>query len=376
MLAVDPDSRLQAVTVLRRSAFHYEFAFKDSPAVYESYRVHGVSFCHLDPAWIPNIEFSFGSSYILTHRLKVRKPPFLNRIESLVADFAEGFKFVPGPLNGYLGSYHSPTLWRRRPTGGHLIASRDTNVIHLKLESGLLARITHSMETEGPPVAFSYDGSRIFYVLSEDDSIHVSDVLPQYFTKYGDKIYRWDSQLIGVCRGRILGGGFHHNNFLLYTSSEGWIHDGTTVITVWNLLHPRRSFELTTMFMTKWIHSELFHPSRQEILFCPNPFEIAVFGCSDTWWGKRLLWRRNLTGSIVTVTYSPCGNYILSSHEAPSNVHIFRATTLEQLHTISGIGHAPLRFCDEKNELCVVGPDPHDRLHLINFKAERRRVGF
>src|ERR1700733_10218931 len=132
MLAVDPDARLEAVTVLRRCAFHYEFTSKYNPTVFESYRRQGVSFCDLDPQWGRNIEFAFGSSYLLNYGE--------NWDIISVADFAQGFRLIPVlPPSWDASNYISPpTLWRRRPTGGHLIAAPFHTGVHVKELEGVL----------------------------------------------------------------------------------------------------------------------------------------------------------------------------------------------------------------------------------------------
>jgi len=233
-------------------------------------------------------------------------------------------------------------------------------------------------------VALSYDGKNILYGKASTHSTTTQQANPVYVSNTdrhrsiidADHPVAWRDHLVGFCRGTLLQGGFHRNNLLLFTSESRDENEyrGRALFTVWDIKTLCRVCELITTF-TNWIYGEVFHPSRNEILFCFNPFEIAVhvIGSGQSY---RLAEARNLTGSIVTVTYSPCGNYILSSHKDPSNVNIFDATTLQQLHTIGGIGNAPIWFCDEENELCIVGPDPDHQLHLINFKAERRRIGF
>jgi WD40 repeat protein len=389
MLAVDPDARLQAVTVLRRCAFHYEFTSKYklyNPTVYESYRRQGVSFCLLDPAWIANIEFASGSSYLLTYESS-RSSFYTYRLGVNVADLAEGFRPVRIRLSPMLHGWYPPTLWRRRPTGRHLITvGLQRNVSLIELESGQLCATMASLpQADTCSVALSYDGKIIFYgkvsiyrtdtTTQQADAVYVSSIDLYRSIRYPDHTNAWRDHLVGFCRGTLLQGGFHRNNLLLYTSSRDENDSGRTLFTVWDIKTPGRVFEFRTTF-TNWIYGELFHPSRNEIIFCFNPFEIAVFVISGRVHSYRLAEAHNLTGSIVAVTYSPCGNYILSSHKDPSNVHIFHATTLQLLHTIIGVGSAPLWFCAEENESCIVGPDPHHQLHLINFKAERRRHGF
>jgi len=359
MLSADPQSRLGISQVLRQCAFHYEFALIDHPTVYQSYRLQGCAYWDMPKLVGWDVLGVYDSSYI---RCTFNK-------EQFILDVANGFSIIHRPPN--LNRDCMDNIWKRRSTGHHLFAGHlgvRLYLTELETRSERFEDLTGALRlryfTEISAKALSYDGDRICWGTTKGE-VHMLDLSSSYLRS------DWP---IALCDGEVRHLGFHRRDkSLLYRST---FKNGKTTFAVWRwynvIPNPNaREFERETTF-TSWISGDLFHPVLHHILFCPNDRRLEVrdiFG-EQYWEGI------HFDSRIVTVAYSPCGGYILSSHMYIfEGVHIFDATNLRRLHTIEDIG-GPLWFCDERNELCLVGPDGLKRLHLINFKAERRRVGF
>ena len=358
---MDPEWRLSIITLLRKCAFHYEFTCASDPIVSCFYRVHGFAYIHTQITGAPDNHY-----VVLSH---TTSPTALTTV---VANIAQGLvtHTLRIGLSGGEPVRHSLYHYfyefgKQRLTDGHLLAH-----VRVSEEWGSIITVfsinrdiivaTYDSVSEIGAVAFNYSGDGLMYG-TKDGTLYLtvltqvsSELRPQY--------------LIVCMDGKIKKLGFHREGKLVYSTAVD--EPGNHYCMLWAL---QDSQEASPLFVIPAVSLVKFHPVSNCILYRSSDwFKLAV--TNET--GHRLGETESSESWILEMTYSPCGNYILSSHAQPIHITIWNSKTLERLHTIEGIGGARLWFSEDKNELCLVGPDYRNQLHLINFEAERRHAGF
>jgi len=380
MLAVDPKKRISVITALRQCSFHHELAGTHSDSItYNTYCTYGSSYWPLHSNW--TVSFAAASCFSLL---------FSNPEQGqVIADVAKGFKRIAS--FPYLNSTSHPIMVRREiavkdeTAPSHLIAHNSEDVIWMIKESvddrrcllhyGVIKCYPYNITAK----AFSCNGDRVICT-ANNGRIYFPETRSdrkEYLISVGPKstsdlIGHWDGEFTRVEMDSATDSRF-------FASGK---KNQEIVFMVWSLLRNGRYFEdLTAALQIElkttfhgWVCGDLIHPKQDRVLYCPDQFNFAVIDIP----GGQLVGTVNCPGeSLVALTYSPCGQYILSSHAPPAiKVNIYHADTLQRLHTIHDCGGGPIRFCNKEHEICFVGPDHDNRLHLINFRGERNRIGF
>ena len=377
MLSVDPENRKPIIAVLRQCAFFYELdsGERDKVIVSNAYRGHGSTFSHLPSGW--TISFTPGSSFILSNSSGQESPR--------VYDIAKGYKPVPWPDS--LRFHDNRIMFRRKSSAIHLIASHSKNIICLEeLERAI--RLP-TIRLQSPKVisakAFTRDGEG-FLCATKDGDIYLLETRYARFDSIFDpmglspdgnltkRIAQWDGEITKI-------GGDPKQHHVFFASGT---KNNEIVFMVWRIAAssvPKQEMEATVEIQLKttfdgWICAGLFNPrwNRNQVLYCPDQFKFAVL---NTIHGTEIGMVGCSKEPLAALTYSPGGGYILSSHATPvPKVNIYDGDTVHKLRTIEDCGGGPIWFCDEVRHLCLSGPDHENRIHLINLRAERRRLGF
>jgi serine/threonine protein kinase len=94
-LSVDPESRPGISQVLRKCAFHYEFALIDNPTVYHSYRLQGCAYWDISHSLLGWYSGAYDSSYIYCTDVQLEPKSVL--------DAANGFRKTRCPQSCRIG---------------------------------------------------------------------------------------------------------------------------------------------------------------------------------------------------------------------------------------------------------------------------------
>lgn len=370
LLSVNPRTRFSVAQAMSHCAFHYEFGFIDHATVYESYRRRGCAYQEFPRDGTLWYAGAYGSTYIC-FALPQGNLVVLNALNPgsnsvlTTRDRVDAFR-TPGLQN----------IWKRRSTGCHLLAihPRDgwqdwVQLCELsEISPGVFAEemkpiIRWSRDVKPAAIALSYDGDLLAWA-TMTGRVHFQSLNPD--VAIAEPVSGWRHGI----QQKL---GFNRRGDCLYSSS---FMVRKLTFAVWRRWDHASYFEKETTF-PYWISGnvDLFHPFLYRVLFCPDEQTLQVIDFTVDGYTK-LEGEIKFNSPIVSVTYSPCGRYIVTSHRHLDEVCIIDATTMQRLRTIPDIGGGPVWFCDEKNELCFVLPEFSTRLYLLNFKAERRRLGF
>ena len=246
-----------------------------------------------------------------------------------------------------VGAFGTPGLqniWKRRSTGCHLLAihSKESwqNWVQLcelsEISPGVFAEemkpiIRWSRDVIPAAIALSYDGDLLAWA-TMNGRVHFESLNPDVV------IAEPLVSVSGWGQGTQRKLGFNRRGDCLYSSSYVV---GKFVFAVWRGLDHASYFQKDTTFPS-WISGnvDLFHPFLYRVLFCPHQQTLQIIDFTDGY--QKLEGEIKFNSPIVSVTYSPCGRYIVTSHRHHDEVCIIDATTMQRLRTIPDIGGGPV----------------------------------
>lgn len=353
MLGIQPQKRKSALDMLKRFAFHYELQMREDRAtlIFELPRMRPIYQRVLDP-WLDS-KFAVGSSkfalldFDITKIWDPRQGMYNHTLEAPNNELFICLAFSKGIISDkeLLATVHPTTL---------LLWDFETCTIvgDYEFDEVNLPRC----------LAFNYSGNRIAYGtnLGAIHFLHlqVSDAY-LYSLSYFNLLYQTRPHSSFV----ILDLQYHpDDSFLLVLQPS--------LLSIWDT--QEGTLIVAHEFTQSWNRNIAVHPLRHEVLLSSSGYNRKIGLTHETW--KTTIIDEHMHGYF---SYSPCGDYLLSSHASPARVLVWKSKSHELLHWISKIGGGPLWFLPlgEKN-ICLVFSTNLATLYCINLDEERKHYGF